>query len=188
MSGLDIAKKVGLDIKECKSTFEKISCELSLSAVEKIIAENFQQSHGMFVAWQIQNVVFGKMENYRLTLKNGLPEVKNFLECRIFNEVEELHFKNFSGELRGRYVRDGVGKDNYFADSFARFWGKFQTSENGFVKLIDSERKLCLEIPTDEQAEYYGLLTRNYIGSDEETGLSGYVDYRFLKIEGADFG
>ena len=188
MSGLDIAKKVGLEIKECQSTFAKISCELSLYAVEKLLTENFQRSAGIFVAWQIQNVVFGKTENYRLILKDGLPEVKNFLECRIFNEVEELHLKNISGEFRGRYVRDGIGNKKFFADSFARFWGKFQTSENGFVKLIDSERKLCLELPTDEQAEYYGLLTRNYIGSDEETGLSGYVDYRFLKIEGADFG
>lgn len=188
MSGLEIAKKVGLEINECKSTFEKISCELSLSAVEKILTEKFHQSDGIFVAWQIQNIVFGKMENGKLKLKNGLPKVENFLECRIFNEIEELHLKNISGELRGRYVCDGIGEENFFADSFARFWGKFKTSENGFVKLVDSERKLCLEIPTAEQAEYYGLLTRNYIGSDEETGLSGYVDYRFLKIEGADIG
>ena len=188
MSGLDIAKKVGLEIKECKSSFEKISCELSLSAVEKIIAEKFRRTDGIFAAWQIQNVVFGTVENGKLKLKNNLPEVENFLECRIFNEVEELHLKNISAELRGRYVRDEDGEGNFFADSFSRFWGECKNFENNFAKLIDSERKLCLEIPTDEQAEYYGLLTRNYIDADKETGLSGYVDYRFLKIEGADIG
>ena len=188
MSGLDIAKRIGLEIKKSKTIFENVRCENSLSEVEKIISEKFQQSNGIFVAWQIQNIVFGKLENFKLKLKNDLPKVENFLECRIFNEVEELHLKNFSSEFRGRYVRDEIGDENFFADSFSRFWGKFQNSEKGFVKLIDSERKLCLEIPTDLSAEYYGLLTRNYIGSDKETGLSGYVDYRFLKIEGADVG
>lgn len=188
MSGLNIAKKIGLEIKKAQTVFEPVNCKISAVEIEKILAEKFKQSDGIFVAWKIQNVIFGKMKNYQLTLKNGLPEVENFLECRIFNEVEELHLKNISGEFRGRYVRDEIGEENFFADSFARFWGKFTSSENGFVKLIDGERKLCLEIPTDVQAEYYGLLTRNYIDSDDETGLSGYVDYRFLKIEGADVG
>lgn len=186
MSGLEIAEEVCLKIKKSKSIFENVRCENSLSEVEKIISEKFQQSNGIFVAWQIQNIIFGKLENFKLKLKDGLPQVENFLECRIFNEVEELHLKNFSSEIRGRYVRDEIGDENFFADSFSRFWGKFQSSEKGFVKLIDSERKLFLEIPTDLSAEYYGLLTRNYIDSDKETGLSGYVDYRFLKIEGAD--
>lgn len=188
MSGLDIAKKIGLEIKNGQTVFEPVKCKISADEIEKILSEKFQQASGIFVAWQIQNIVFGKVENGHLNLKDGLPEVENFLECRIFNEVDELHLKNISGEFRGRYVRDGVGEEKFFADSFARFWGKFQTAENGFVKLVDIERKLCLEIPTDVQAEYYGLLTRNYIDSDEETGLSGYVDYRFLKIEGADVG
>ena len=187
MSGLEIAKK-NLEVKECKSLFEKISCEISLPAVEKIIAEKFQQSHGIFAAWQIQNVVFGTVENGKLKLKNTLPEVENFLECRIFNEVEELHLKNISAELRGRYVRDEDGEGNFFVDSFSRFWGECKNFENNFAKLIDSDRKLCLEIPAEKSAKYFGLLTRNYIGSDEETGLSGYVDYRFVKIEGADIG
>lgn len=188
MSGLNIAKKVGLEIKKSQTIFESVTCKISAYEIEKILAEKFQQNEGILAAWQIQNIVFGKIENGKLKLKSGLPEVENFLECRIFNEVEELHLKNISGEFRGRYVRDGVGEEKFFADSFTRFWGKFQTSENGFVKLVDSERKLCLEIPTEVQAEYYGLLTRNYIDSDKETGLSGYVDYRFLKIEGADVG
>ena len=187
MSGLEIATR-NLEVKEGKSIFEKISCEISLSAVEKIIAEKFQQSRGIFAAWQIQNIVFGKLENFKLKLKNDLPQVENFLECRIFNEVEELHLKNFSSEFRGRYVRDEDGEGNFFVDSFSRFWGECKNFENNFAKLIDSDRKLCLEIPAEKSAKYFGLLTRNYIGSDKETGLSGYVDYRFLKIEGADVG
>ena len=187
MSGLEIAKN-NLKIEECKSIFEKISCEISLPAVEKIIAEKFQQSNGIFAAWQIQNVIFGTVENGKLKLKNNFPEVENFLECRIFNEIEELHLKNISAELRGRYVRDEAGEGNFFADSFSRFWGECKNFENNFAKLIDSERKICLEIPAEKSAKYFGLLTRNYIGADKETGLSGYVDYRFVKIEGADVG
>ena len=188
MSGLDIAKKVGLEIRECKIIFEKIRCEISLPEVEKIVAEKFQQSHGIFTAWQIQNVIFGKLENFKLKSKNSLPEVENFLECRIFNEVEELHLKKIGNEFCGRYVRDEIGEGNFFADSFSRFWGECKSFETGFAKLIDSDRKLCLEIPTDYQSKYFGLLTRNYIESDKETSLSGYTDYRFVKIEGADVG
>lgn len=188
LSGLEIAKEVGLKIDECKKIFEPVSCENSLQSVEKILSEKFLQSDGIFVAWQIQSVIFGKFENGKIKLKNGSPEIENWEECRIFNEVEELHLKNFAGEFRGRYVREEEGTGDYFADSFSRFWGEYYGRENNFVKLVDSERKLCLEIPTEIDAKYYGLLTRNYIGFDEETGLGGYVDYRFVKIGGADVG
>lgn len=188
LSGLEIAKEVGLKIDECKKIFEPVSCEISLQSVEKILSEKFVQPNGIVVAWQIQSVVFGKFENGKLELKNGSPGIENWQECRIFNEDEELHLKNFDGEFRGRYVREEEGTGDFFAESFSRFWGEYYGRENNFVKLVDSERKLCLEIPTEIDAKYYGLLTRNYIGFDEETGLGGYVDYRFAKIGGADVG
>ena len=186
MDGLETVKRVGLKIDECKKIFAPVRCEISLQSAEKILNEKFCQPNGIFVAWQIQSVVFGKFENGKLKLKNALPEVENFLECRIFNDGEELHLKKIGGEFCGRYVREEEGSGDFFADSFSRFWGEFQGAENDFVKLVDEERKICLEIPTEIKAKYYGLLTRNYIGFDEETGLGGYVDYRFVKIGGAD--
>lgn len=33
--------------------------------------------------------------------------------------------------------------------------------------------------------KFYGLTTRNYIDSDETTGLSGFVGYRFVVIDSA---
>jgi len=186
LSGIEIAKKIGLDIKECKSISQPVNCKVD--EVEKIVAEKFQQSGANFVAWQVQNIVFGRLEGGKIILKDGTADFENVLEFRIFNEVEELQLKKIAGNFSGRYICDEVGEGNFFADSFARFWGECKNFENNFVKLIDSERKICLEIPSDFQAKYYGLLTRNYIGSDTETGLSGYVDYRFVKIEGADIG
>ena len=181
---IEIAKKIGYEIEKCKCIVEPVTCGIALTEVEKVIAEKFQQSNGIFAAWQIQNVVFGKVDNAKLKLK----DVENFLECRIFNEVEELHLKKVGSEFCGRYVRDEVGEENFYIDSFSRFWGECKSFENNFAKLIDADRKLCLEIPAEHSAKYFGLLTRNYIGSDEETGLSGYVDYRFVKIGGADIG
>ena len=44
-------------------------------------------------------------------------------------------------------------------------------------------------IPSDDKGKkFYGLTTRNYIDSDKATGLSGYVDYRFVALESAQDG
>lgn len=188
MKGLELAKKIGLELGECKKIFEPINCKISLSELEKILQEKFQNSQAVFVAWQIQNIIWGKYDGGKIFLSENIsPDVEFFLECRIFNENEELHLKKIDGEFRGRYVRDEVGMGNFFADSFSRLWGEKISAENNFVNLLDAERKIFMKIPCDEtNAKYYGLLTRNYIDSDEKTGLSGYVDYRFVSIESAE--
>ena len=187
MNGLNIAKKVGLEICKCKKIFAPVTCEISLSGVENLVKENFKNTRADFVAWQIQNIIWGKFDGEKLfSTAEVTPQF--WLECRIFNDAEEIHLKRVENKLRGRYVTEIEGAGDFYADSFSRFWGERKSAANGFVKLCDNQRKLFMEIPCEKISKWYGLLTRNYISSDEKTGLSGYTDYRFVAIEPAQEG
>ncbi len=111
------------------------------------------------------------------------------MECRIFNRAEELHLKRDGNNFSGRYVRDELGEGNFYVDSFARLWGENSSEDDGWITLLDAQRKISMTIPSDDKGKkFYGLTTRNYIDSDKATGLSGYVDYRFVALESAQDG
>ncbi len=189
MSGLDLAKNIGLKLCEGKSVFEPVEC--SLSGVENLLREKFKANRAVLVAWRIQNIIWGEYDGEKiLTRAEMTPE--NWLEFRIFNEAAEIHMKRSAEKFIGRYVQDLEGKDNFYVDSFSRFWGENVNATDGYINLRDEQRKLQMEIPCAENKfKWYGLLTRNYIDSDAATGLSGYVDYRFVAIEpagGAEIG
>lgn len=186
MSGLSLAKKVGLKLRTGKSISEPVEC--APVDVEKILREKFGSASGIFVAWQIQNIVWGKFDGGKISSRSEItPEY--WLECRFFNADAELHLKRVGKILRGRFIQDGTGAENFYVDSFARLWGESSGAAEGYVKLLDRQRKLYMEIPCAEtNSKWYGLMTRNYVGSDEKTGLSGYVDYRFVAIEPAKVG
>ena len=158
-----------------------------MSAIERLIQSKAIED-GAAVIWQVHRIDWCKLVGGRLVSSTELtPE--HWLEFRIFNRDEEIHAKRFGNEFVGRYACDELGEGTYFADSFSRFWGERVDSSDGFVKLLDRKRKLCMEIPCEiDGAAWYGLLTRNYIDSDPATGLSGYVDYRFVSIEPAKEG
>ena len=83
-------------------------------------------------------------------------------------------------------ISDAEGEGDFYVDSFARLWGENSAEADGWITLRDAPRKLSMEIPCDDGGKkFYGLTTRNYIDSDAATGLSGYVDYRFVAIESA---
>lgn len=186
MSGLSLARKVGLTLRTGKSISEPIEC--APVDAEKILREKFGNASGIFVAWQIQNIVWGKFDGGKISSRSELtPEY--LLECRAFNADAEIHLKRVGKTLRGRFIQDGTGADNFYVDSFARLWGENSGAAEGYIKLLDRQRKLYMEIPCAEtNSSWYGLLTRNYIGGDVKTGLSGYVDYRFVSIEPAKVG
>ena len=190
MRGLEIAKTIGLQLKQCKRNSQKLNCGCSLQSVGELIKSTMQTANGLIIIWQIHKITWGKLNNGQLSALEEL-QPENWLEFRIFNEDEEIHMKRAGNIFRGRYVRDEVGQDDYYVDSFARFWGDEEenSADDGYIHLLDEQRKLYMEIPCDEAGfTWYGLLTRNYIESDETTGLSGYVDYRFVAIEPAKEG
>ena len=183
MNGLDLAKRIGFQLGECKTFSEPVDC--SPQELEKILREKFQRA--IFAAWQIQSVVWGTFDGEKLLLKdNQSPNFDDWLECRIFNGNAELHLKRTGENFSGRYVRDDAGTGNFYVDSFARLWGEFDSAADGWITLLDKPRKISMTLPcADAGKKFYGLTTRNYIGSDAATGLSGYVDYRFVAIESA---
>lgn len=185
MNGLDLAKKVGLKLETCKSFSERL--EHSATDLEKILSQKI--TYGIFVAWQIQSIVWGKFNGEKLLLKENLPpNIEDWLECRIFNADEEIHLKRTGNNFVGRYIRDEAGVDTFYVDSFSRLWGKCTAAQDGWITLTDKPRKISMTLPcADGGKKFYGLRTRNYIGSDEATGLSGYIDYRFSAIESADW-
>lgn len=187
MSGLSLAREVGLKLRTGKSICEPVE-KCAPADAEKILREKFGDASAIFVAWQIQNIVWGKFDGGKISSRSELtPEY--WLEFRAFNADAEIHLKRIGKNLCGRYICDGVGTENFYVDSFARLWGENSGAEDGYVKLLDRQRKLYMEIPCAEKnSGWYGLLTRNYIGSDEKTGLSGYVDYRFVSVEPAKVG
>ena len=180
MNGIELAENVGLELRECKTFSEQL--DVSWAELEKILRDKLFQ--GIFVAWQIQSVIWGKFVGEKCLLKDNLaPNVEDWLECRIFNEREEFHLKRDGKIWRGRYVRDEAGNDIAYIDSFARLWGECVNFADGWITLVDAPRKISMELPcAGGGKKFYGLTTRNYIGSNETTGLSGYVDYRFVAI------
>lgn len=187
MSGLDLAKKTSLEICPCEIVSENVTCEISLDDVAKILQQKFKNQRAIFVAWQIQNIIWGLYDGEKL-FSHAEITPQYWLECRIFNEFEEFHLKRIENKFCGRYVTEIDGAENFYADSFSRFWGENNGTNDGFIKLLDRQRKLYMEIPCEKNSTWYGLLTRNYISSDEKTGLCGFTDYRFVAIEPAKEG
>ena len=105
-------------------------------------------------------------------------------EVRIFDENKELHLMKDGKMLVGRLVVDGMGENVSYVDSIAPMWGYATESEKGFTRLQDEPRKLELTVPANIVKEKRcGLVTRNYVVSDDESGLSGYGDYRYLGLQ-----
>lgn len=161
------------------------------AAVEKALAENMKADANI-VVWQIDRIIWGRWRAGHIelapkeTLQPGLWQ-----EVRVFNEDEELHLRREGKGFHGRYRKDTptTEEGTPYVDSFSRFWGESDgTSAGGYVTLVDGQRKLRLVVPAEGGVNRYGLQTRNYVGSDEKTGLSGYIDYRFVHIASAEEG
>ena len=142
------------------------------------------------VMWQVRGIVW---QIYRpMRVNEVINNLQNSLEARIFTGNAELFLQREQNGFRVRFVEDGTGDPVKFVDSFSRFWGKIdQTNIDGeFVHLADKNRKISLTVPflqDVQNIEYLGLTTRNYIAADKSTGLAGYVDYRFLSVDSADY-
>ena len=179
-----------LELKSCASRVQPVAPQ-SLGKEElEALLRGLMAADATLVIWQMQGVVWGKWQGGVLSLAPGEEIAPAFWqELRVFNESEELHLRRGEDGFAGRYRKDeGETGPDVYVDSFSRFWGERQNAEDGYVALVDSARKLRLVVPAEGDARWYGLATRNYVGSDEETGLSGYIDYRFLHIASAEEG
>ena len=92
MRGLEIAKKEGLQLKQCKREPRKINCDTSLQSVEELIKSTMKNFNGLIIIWQIHKITWGKLNAGKLSALEELQS-ENWLEFRIFNEDEEIHMK-----------------------------------------------------------------------------------------------
>ena len=173
------------EIKAGKSLIKNIDIPVTMAALQAKLQElDFQA--GFVVLWHIDAISWGKWESGQLHFPEADPKDCLLLEVRIFNENEELHLLKQGGGFRGRYRKDDEGEEAEYVDSASRFWGRrtqAQECAEGYMRLIDSDRKLQMLLPaTDAEAEYYALETRSYVGINEHTAQAGYVDYRFKAI------
>lgn len=176
-----------LEIKSCPSESREFVCTLD----EKAVADILQQcglTEGTVVVWQVNRIRWGRWQQRVFTFADGEKNrVPLWLEVRIFNQTGELHLVREKGAFQGRFRGDGQGETAEYVDSLSRFWGEKTEVQNGWLTLEDKDRKLKLVVPqAAEAAQYYGLVTRNYVGVDVQTAQAGYVDYRYVAIVSAD--
>lgn len=148
------------------------------------------EKEGIVVIWLMNRIIWTRFENGHIKLEEDESEVDYWQEVRGFNGLGEIHLVRFGETLSGRSVIDkessGSWKEGY-VDIIAPLWGDNAGFVDGVVHLVDEDRKLTLDIPcADGSVANYGLVTRSYIKADETTGLSGYVDYRYLAVEGME--
>lgn len=107
MRSLQLAKNAGLKLEKFESIVdEKVNCTLSLQEIESTL-KKYLQSPALVIVWQIQNIVWEKYENDQIKLNTEAEvNINHWLECRIFNQNEEIHLKRKGNSLRGRYIRD----------------------------------------------------------------------------------
>ncbi len=113
---------------------------------------------------------------------------KYLLQLRIFNSNQELLLQRDGDVFQARYITD-TPDDNgsqEYVDSHSPLFGDRDTAAKlpqGFVRLVESGRKISMTIPADKTAKNYLLITRSYITYDEKTGQAGYGFWRFVSIE-----
>lgn len=185
---LELTKK--LIINFCTSQTAKID----IARTEADLCSEYKKhslTDATIVIWQINKIVWGTINAGEIKLigdETLCPEL--WQEIRIFNEAAEIHLVNKDNRLIGRLRCDSTGEGSEYVDTLSRFWGKIDSCADTIV-LTDKNRKLTLELPYPKNIdqppkEYLGLITRSYIGCNEKTAQSGYIDYRYVKISNAD--
>lgn len=179
---INIKKK--LQLVTGQSKLESVKIEANLEAVTEKIKENFGKK-AIIVTWQFNCVKWGQYQAGEILFSDNEEWNINLChEVRIFDEGKELHLMKDGKMLVGRLVVDGIGKNVSYVDSIAPMWGYATESEKGFTRLQDEPRKLEMTVPANiVKGKRCGLVTRNYVVSDDESGLSGYGDYRYLGLQ-----
>lgn len=182
MSGISLAKET-YELGEISSQIEHVCISGDVQALCDEAAKHIE--HGIVILWQLHAVTWGRFANGQITLAGGVKANPLYIrELRIFDENTELHLLHCGDAFTGRWRIDGTGEEVQYIDSFSPLWGTREENVTGsYAVLADRERGLRMEVPVEEEAEQYGLLTRGYIVADENTGQAGYGDHRFVKID-----
>ena len=181
---MEPAKK--LTIEQGKYTRETDECGAEMEELQQLLGKYMKQD-AVAVIWQMQEIVWGRWTAGQFSLAGGKEmDASCILELRVFNAQEEMHVTRQKDSFIWRYICDEGEKTSHYVDSLARLWGRRTGGSDGYVVLEDRERKLQLTVPCAEQADFYGLVTRNYIQVNAKNGQAGYGDYRYKAITPAE--
>lgn len=183
MSGISLAKDP-YKVSDISSQIEHVRISGDVQSLCDEAAKHIER--GIVILWQLHAVTWGRFANEQITLAGGVEVNPLYItELRVFDENAELYLLRSGDEFTGRWRIDGTGEEvQYYIDSFSPLWGTREENVTGsYAVLADRERGLRMEVPVEEEAEQYGLLTRGYIVADENTGQAGYDDHRFVKID-----
>lgn len=89
MSGLDLAKQTELKIYPCKIVSENVSIEISMIEIEKLVRQKFKNNRTIFVAWQIQNIIWGKFDGAKFFSPSEIT-AQYWLEFRILTKLRNF--------------------------------------------------------------------------------------------------
>lgn len=182
---IELAKQE-LKVLQGNYSFEQVECNATEEALLGLVKKYFSGDANA-VFWHMQKVAWGIFQNGSVRFPEGEDlSADTILEARFFDEEAELHVIRCEESFSGRYVKDEGAQKIKYVDSLARLWGEKDEVHEGFVTLKDEQRKLKMVIPCGEEAVYYGLVTRNYIGYAQRNGQAGYIDSRFVKITSAE--
>lgn len=151
---------------------------------------------GLVTAWLPQQVLWGRYDGKGFTFAKASSLTENVLEMRVFSREAEVYARNRGDNTylvrichdypAGVAIADAEGTETEYVDSLSRLWGENTGVIDGYAVLQDAERKIQMEIPVDDGShQYYGLVTRNYIGYTENN-QAGYVDSRYVAIENGE--
>lgn len=182
---LELAQKP-LALVEGKGFRKELALPVTEEALLQVFTENMQEPATLAV-WSAASVRWAKWDGKEMHFAGEKPEASLVYELRLFNRDKEIHLVRRGNRFTGRCIIDGEGEPSAYVDSFSRLWGEKISESHGFVTSRDKDRKIELTVPCEEKGKYYGLTTRNYVGTNEETGQAGYRDYRFVSIEAADW-
>jgi hypothetical protein len=130
-------------------------------------------NNGYAVLWQHHAVFTGQINDGNIQWLNSEQPVdddKHLVRLRAFNENQEYHFWRTSDGIKGRLRRDG-GTES-----------KADVIDTQMVLrsvVANPLKKVNVEFAEGTLA----VLTRNYIGYDNDTKQAGYVDSRFVNFE-----
>ena len=183
-----LAKEPLKIMQGCVSMENNLKMNASDSVLQEC-AKKYFPGNASLIIWRVHAIVWGIIRDGCVQLADeGNLDADTVLEIRMFNEKAELQLVRNGDCFIGRYINDEGNLPVKYVDSLARLWGRAEARKGEYVLLKDAQRKLELTVPCKDDAGYYGLVTRNYIGYAPQNGQAGYVDYRYVTITSAEGG
>lgn len=176
-------------LSQAKPLPERTLADLPTADALVTVIDEHLKTDSFFVAYTDYRVIIGRYTNkmfafYPLATEEQIAP-KYLQKLRIFNQDEELLFWRSGQTLRGRYRKDGEGKEAEVVEAHQVLFGtkKGKHSNETFTEITE-DRGTSLILPftgfaLNDATQRIFLKTHNYIGYNA-VHQATYVDCRFV--------